>query len=70
MARNPPEEVAAPKYVRAKTFGKLAAFTDGLEQSLKADALRQKKDRRTARALYALVDDNYRGRLTTTMLAG
>ena len=32
-----PKEVAAPKYTRAKTVGKLAAFTAELEQSLKAD---------------------------------
>ena len=50
-----PEEVAVPKYVRAKTFGKLAAFADELEQSLTADALRPKKDRRTARALFVQI---------------
>ena len=50
-----PEEVAVPKYIRAKTFGKLAAFTDELEQSLKADALRPKQDRRTGRALFAQI---------------
>jgi len=50
-----PEEVAVPKYVRTRTFGKLAAFTQELEQSLKADALRPKKDRRTARALFAQI---------------
>ena len=42
-----PEEVAAPKYVRAKKFGKLAGFVDELEQALKADAGRNKQDRRT-----------------------
>ena len=50
-----PEEVAVPKYIRSRTFGKLAAFTDELEQSLKADALRSKQDRRTARALFAQI---------------
>ena len=50
---NAPDEAQAPKYIRAKTFGKLAAFTDELEQSLKADALRPKQDRRTGRALFA-----------------
>jgi len=50
-----PEEVQAPKYVRAKGFNKLGDFTDELEQSLKADALRPKKDRRTARALFAQI---------------
>ncbi|MDP2369583.1 IS21 family transposase [Rhodoferax sp.] len=49
------EEVAVPKYIRAKKFGKLAAFTQELEQALKADALRPKKDRRTARALFAQI---------------
>ena len=48
-----PEEVEVPKYVRAKGFSKLGDFTGELEQSLKADALRPKKDRRTARALFA-----------------
>jgi len=48
-----PEEVEMPKYVRAKGFSKLGDFTGELEQSLKADALRPKKDRRTARALFA-----------------
>jgi transposase len=50
-----PEEVQVPKYVRAKGFNKLGGFTHELEQSLKADALRPKKDRRTARALFAQI---------------
>ena len=50
---NAPDEAQAPKYIRAKTFGKLAAFTAELEQSLKADASRNKQDRRTGRALFA-----------------
>lgn len=50
-----PEEVQAPKYVRAKGYSKLGAFTDELELALKADALRPKKDRRTARALFAQI---------------
>ena len=49
------EEFEVPKYVRAKGFNKLGAFTDELEQCLKADALRPKKDRRTARALFAQI---------------
>ena len=52
---NAPDEAQAPKYVRAKTFGKLAAFTAELEQSLKADASRNKQDRRTGRALFAQI---------------
>ena len=47
-----PEEVEAPKYVRAKKFGKLAGFADELEQALKADAGRNKQDRRSGKALY------------------
>jgi len=43
------------KYVRAKGFTKLQAYTDELAQCLKADALRPKKDRRTARALFAQI---------------
>ena len=50
-----PEEVKAPKYVRAKGFSKLGAFTGDLEQALKADALRPKHNRRTARALFAQI---------------
>ena len=47
-----PEEVKVPKYVRAKGFGKLGAFAEELEQALKADASRNKQDRRTGRALF------------------
>ena len=50
-----PEEVKVPKYVRAKRFGKLNAFTEELKLALKADALRPKKDRRTARALFVQI---------------
>ena len=52
------EEVQAPKYVRAKGFNKLGDFTDELELALKADALRQKNDRRTARALFVQIKAN------------
>ena len=38
--------------MRAKGFGKLSAFAEELEQALKADASRNKQDRRTARALF------------------
>ena len=47
-----PGEVEAPKYVRAKGFGKLAGFADELEQALKADAGRNKQDRRSGEALF------------------
>ena len=58
-----PEEVEAPKYVRAKGFRKLGAFVQELEQALKADASRNKQDRRTARALFAQIKaSGYLGR--------
>ena len=49
------EKVQVPKYVRAKGYSKLVAFTGELELALKADALRPKKDRRTARALFTQI---------------
>jgi transposase len=42
-----------PKYRRAMRPGKLTAFHEALQQALKADAHRPKRDRRTVRALYA-----------------
>ena len=50
-----PEEVEVPKYVRAKKFAKLAGFAVELEQALKADASRNKQDRRSARALFVQI---------------
>ena len=50
-----PQEVQAPTYSRTAGFSKLSAFVGELEQLLKADALRPKKDRRTARALFAQI---------------
>jgi transposase len=47
-----PEAVQVPVYVRAGGFGKVSGFRAQLEQSLKADALRPKQNRRTARALF------------------
>ena len=47
-----PEDVKEPKYVRVKGFSKLGVFTDELEQALKADAKRNKQDRRTGKALF------------------
>jgi transposase len=47
-----PQEVEVPKYVRAKKFGKLAGFTAELELALKADASRNKQDRRSGKALF------------------
>jgi transposase len=42
-----------PKYRRDPRPGKLTAFHEALQQALKADAHRPKRDRRTARALHA-----------------
>ena len=46
------EEVSAPKYVWAKSFCKLGAFAQELERAFKADAGRNKQDRRTGEALF------------------
>ena len=45
--------VGEPKYRRGARPGKLTPFHERLKQALKADAHRPKRDRRTARALYA-----------------
>jgi len=50
-----PEKVQEPKYARAKGFSKLGEFAHELEQALKADALRPKQDRRSARALFVQI---------------
>ena len=50
-----PEEVQVPTYSRATGFSKLSGFIAELEQSLKADALRPKQNRRTGRALFAQI---------------
>ena len=42
-----------PKYQRSERPTKLTAFHDVLRQALKADAHRPKRERRTAKALYA-----------------
>ena len=44
-----------PTYSRPAGFGKLSGFIAELEQSLKADALRPKQNRRTGRALFAQI---------------
>ena len=49
------EEVKVPTYSRTAGFGKLGGFIAELEQALKADALRAKQNRRTARALFAQI---------------
>jgi transposase len=52
-----PEEVQAPRYVRAEKFGKLTALAQELEQALKADAHRHKQDQRKGKgkALFAQI---------------
>lgn len=41
-----------PKYRRSPRATKLTPYHEGLKLALKADALRPKRERRTARALY------------------
>lgn len=50
-----PQEVQAPTYNRTGGFSKLSGAVVELEQALKADALRPKQDRRSARALFLQV---------------
>jgi transposase len=51
-----PEEVQEPSYgKRLGGFGKLGGFVAELETALKADALRTKKNRRSARALFVQI---------------
>lgn len=49
--RRTPEEATAPTYSRAAGFNKLGSFIADLQQALKADAGRNKQDRRTGKAL-------------------
>ena len=44
------EQVEEPKYQRGATATKLTPFHEAIEQALKADARRPKRERRTARA--------------------
>ena len=46
-------ERVEPRYRRSAAPGKLTPFLDVLRQALEADARRPKRDRRTAKALYA-----------------
>ena len=60
--RTPEKEVAPPRYQRKLKPTKLSAFHATLEQALKADALRNKQNRRTAKALFAQIKaDGYTG---------
>ena len=59
------EDVAEPAYQRSQMPGKLTAFHESLEQALKADSLRHKQNRRTAKDLYAQIQlDGYQGGYT------
>ncbi|TXT26586.1 MAG: transposase of ISThsp5 IS21 family [Gallionellaceae bacterium] len=49
------KEAAAPTYRRKTEPGKLAAFHEVLEQALKADSLRARQNRRTAKDLFARI---------------
>lgn len=56
------DEVAPPAYQRGQMQCKLTAFHETLEQALKADSLRHKQDRRTAKDLFAQIKlDGYQG---------
>jgi len=63
--RSTEEEVVEPAYQRGQMPGKLTAFHESLEQALKADSLRHKQNRRTAKDLYAQIQlDGYQGGYT------
>lgn len=51
-----PEEMSAPKYVRAKIFGKLGAYVAQLEQAIQAGAHRNKQDQRKGKALFTQIN--------------
>lgn len=60
--RMPEDEVAPPRYQRELKPTKLSAFHATLEQALKADALCNKQNRRTGKALFAQIKaDGYPG---------
>jgi transposase len=57
-----PKDVSAPKYRRREGLGKLTAFSEVVEQALKADAHRSKQQRRSAKALFTQIKAHgYRG---------
>ena len=57
-----PPETVVPIYRRSDTPKKLTDFHEILERALKADALRPKHNRRTAKALFAQIKaDGYAG---------
>lgn len=60
--RKPGSGATPPAYVRPKSAGKLTPFHATLELTLKADALRNKQNRRTAKALFIQIKaDGYTG---------
>ena len=60
--RKPEDETAPPAYVREKSPGKLSPYHATLELALNADALRNKQNRRTAKALFIQIKaDGYAG---------
>ena len=60
--RKPEDETAQPAYVREKSPGKLSPYHATLELAIKADALRNKQNRRTAKALFIQIKaDGYAG---------
>ena len=57
-----PDEVAPPTYRRSQVPCKLTVFHEALEQALKADSLRHKQNRRTAKDLFAQIKlEGYQG---------
>ena len=60
--RKPEDKTAPPAYVRENISGKLSPYHATLELALKADALRNKQNRRTAKALFIQIKaDGYAG---------
>jgi len=49
------KEVAKPTYRRREMANKLTAYSEPLKQAIKADSLRTKQNRRTAKALFAQI---------------
>lgn len=60
-------EAKQPLYQRRAAFNKLSAFHSTLEQALKADSLRPKQQRRSAKALLAHIKaEGYDGSYTAS----
>ena len=56
--RVPEESVAPPRYQREQKPTRLSPYHAALEQALKADAHRNKQNRRSAKALFAQITDS------------